>query len=127
MLLAASCNRPGRDKPSALHAYEIARRLGLPELRNIVERSPLQSRVMEDFARVARAGGRCLDKCVNVVSRVRKASMCFAHENIIETSFRGQRDAETRDSNCKSMRHWKVYERLQTSEFIRSLGMFPRS
>ena len=106
-------------------AYETARRLALPDLRKIVERSPMQSRVMEDFARMARAGGWSLDACGALLSRVKKAAMCFAQENIIETSFRGQRDAETRGNPCKSMRNWKVYERLQTSDLIRLFGMQP--
>lgn len=104
-------------------AYATARRLGEPSLKKELERSPMDTRLMQDFARLARHARWDIRSAAPLISRVREAAKCFGQENLIELSFKESKDRATRDSTSRSVRNWRAYESLLNSGLEQRFGM----
>jgi hypothetical protein len=103
-------------------AYAKARTMALPSLAKHVQRSPMATRPMEDFARLGRFYGWDAEAAGALSMRLRQVYKCWGQENIVESAMQKLRDHEARDSSSKSMGDWKIFEALLNSDLLSRFG-----
>ena len=103
-------------------AYSANKRSALPERLAAARASSLDTRPMQDFARLARAANYKADQATPFRQRVQQVFECWGQENVVECCMQKLRDHETRDAPGKDMSMWKQFDILIQSGIVSRFG-----
>ena len=104
-------------------AYSSDKKSTLPERQDAARESTLDTRAMQDMARLARRGNWNAEECQDFFDRAWLGFSCWGQENVVETSMQALRHHESQDSPAKDMSMWRQFSVLVTSNILERFGV----
>lgn len=123
LLDAASAEQCMSEFKERWDAYAAARACSLPLVVRLAKRCPLNTRVMEQFARLARSTQYTPSWVVQ--DMVRRMFAGFGQEKIVEDLNQRQVDAQTRDSTSQSLGVWRSWQVAADCRLVEQYGRSP--